>query len=782
MYNELDQLGTVIMTEYDFKNINPIEFEALSNDLLSALFEIHVERFKPGKDLGIDGRFFHLSEGKTIIQSKHYAETGFPSLLRDLIKNEFPKIKKLSPEKYIVSTSVSLSPQEKEKIKTALAPYIKDSSYIFGKNDLNALIRKYPKVEKAHYKLWIASSTVLAHFLNAEIYNASHHVISEAYSKSSHYAFTHAHSIAKDKINSSNVLVITGEPGVGKTTLAEQICLEFVADEYEFITINSDIEEGFKVYTQDNKQIFYFDDFLGKNYLETLRLNEDARIMQFISLIGKSKNKKFILTSRTNILDQGYRIGPSFIYQNIKNREYILDVTNYTPEDKAKILYNFLWRSTLTQDFIELIVSNKKYREVVYHKNYNPRLLEFITSSDHVINIEPNNYIRYIDESLKNPKDVWNHPYTVQLDDTSRAIVDLLVFGNGRIEESSLRKAYSNYLSNNRNANRSNISRDFDSTMSVLSRSFAKRAIGQKRITVNGQNKYEEVVSYTPFNPSISDFVLGKFSNDYQRIVDSIILFDGMEGLNFLEGVSHSNKDLSQKVASLITTSLNEKIAEKGIAYIMRVGNLLAPEEFYTYFNNYSLSDVTKHITELGYVDEHILKFSSMIISAAKHSDEELAVFYLLILEFDMDYWDIEYISSMLIGDISEKSHDEIIEKFYQKLLDEWKYNLIDEFAINNVDKFSREIIYEYDEDNIDYEYEIDKDMLASLVNKETQDFITPIETHDAKNMFDYIDLNDIVSSYFRNENSSSAQSAGPGPIDPDIDSIFEGFISAKFS
>ena len=140
------------------------------------------------------------------------------------------------------------------------------------------------------------------------------------------------------------------------------------------------------------------------------------------------------------------------------------------------------------------------------------------------------------------------------------------------------------------------------------------------------------------------------------------------------------------------------------------------------------------------------------------------------------------YDSSVVEDSLEARNINDELEKFYQKLLDEWKYNLIDEFAINNVDKFSREIIYEYDEDNIDYEYEIDKDMLASLVNKETQDFITPIETHDAKNMFDYIDLNDIVSSYFRNENSSSAQSAGPGPIDPDIDSIFEGFISAKFS
>ena len=48
------------MNEYDFTNLNPNEFETLANDLLSRLYNLHIESFKPGKDLGIDGDFFVL--------------------------------------------------------------------------------------------------------------------------------------------------------------------------------------------------------------------------------------------------------------------------------------------------------------------------------------------------------------------------------------------------------------------------------------------------------------------------------------------------------------------------------------------------------------------------------------------------------------------------------------------------------------------------------------------------------------------------------------------------
>ena len=46
------------MNEYDFVKLNDKEFESLSVDLLSKIEGKRIERFKPGKDFGVDDRFF----------------------------------------------------------------------------------------------------------------------------------------------------------------------------------------------------------------------------------------------------------------------------------------------------------------------------------------------------------------------------------------------------------------------------------------------------------------------------------------------------------------------------------------------------------------------------------------------------------------------------------------------------------------------------------------------------------------------------------------------------
>lgn len=45
------------MSDYDFKPLNDKEFEVLCADLLGEVEGQRFERFKVGKDAGVDGRF-----------------------------------------------------------------------------------------------------------------------------------------------------------------------------------------------------------------------------------------------------------------------------------------------------------------------------------------------------------------------------------------------------------------------------------------------------------------------------------------------------------------------------------------------------------------------------------------------------------------------------------------------------------------------------------------------------------------------------------------------------
>jgi len=775
-------LKGLAMNDYDFKNLNPNEFEVLSNDLLSKALSAQIERFKPGKDLGIDGRFFTPPGNSAIIQCKHYASSGFKSLLRDLVSNEYPKIKKINPARYIVSTSVPLSPQNKDKIIKSLQPYVVSTSDIYGKDDLNALLRIHPDIEKSHYKLWIMSSTVLHKFLHSATYNTSEFIIKEALEKNKYYAITGAHKEAKEKLDSHNVLVITGDPGVGKTTLAEQICLEYVAGEYEFICIKDNIDEGFAVVNSPGKQIFYFDDFLGRNYIETLRFNEDARIMKFIRLISSSRNKKFILTSRTNILDQGYRVGQSFVHDKLAQKEFILDVSQYSYEDKAKILYNFLWKSNLDKIYIEAIVADRKYQYIIIHRNFNPRLLEFITDDSHVSSISNIEYIKYIEESLDNPKNIWNHPYSHQLDELSRIAVDLVVLSSGRINEDNFKFAYNAYANGNHTA-KSHVLRDFESTMEILSRSFIKRTVGSIYELTDGITVEREGAYYQPFNPSISDFVLSKHLDNYWYVAKLILLYNGEDGLKFLEKLKTTQPLNVGKIAEIIFDTLGEGIEKKELMYKVRLLCLLDEKYFSNRCSHYGLEKIIEYTSCIDSINEYILELSQKIIATHKIGDELLSTFYLHILGFPFSYLEIELLSSMLDIYIPKQSEDEICEKFYTRLLESYAEEVLEDFIKENVGSFASHHCWDYGDGDYHEEYSIDADKLINMISESTKDLFMSIDSGDAADLIEEFDLEDIAAEYFRPEDderrgggySTSNSSSG-------VDSMFAGLVQAKFS
>lgn len=73
------------MIDYDFSTLNDKEFENLSIELISIDKGKKFERFKQGKDGGIDGKF-NDDYKQEIIQCKHYLKTGFNGLISSLKK------------------------------------------------------------------------------------------------------------------------------------------------------------------------------------------------------------------------------------------------------------------------------------------------------------------------------------------------------------------------------------------------------------------------------------------------------------------------------------------------------------------------------------------------------------------------------------------------------------------------------------------------------------------------------------------------------------------------
>lgn len=250
---------------YDFKTLSPPDFEDLARDLIGRYLNVTFEAFTAGPDDGIDGR--HSKAGHdTILQAKHYVGSPF-STLNSAMKKESASIKALNPDRYLLATSLGLTPTRKQTLATTIGPALKDQHDIFGQADLNGLLRKYSDIEKSHIKLWLSSTGVLDRVVHAAAHAFAAITRDEIEAKVKVYAQNPSFAQSAAKLEDQHVLIISGPPGVGKTTLAEMLAYAYLADGWDLIPIMN-LTDGFAAINDSKKQVFIFDDFLGRVALD----------------------------------------------------------------------------------------------------------------------------------------------------------------------------------------------------------------------------------------------------------------------------------------------------------------------------------------------------------------------------------------------------------------------------------------------------------------------------------------------------------------------------------
>jgi DNA polymerase III delta prime subunit len=510
------------MADYDFSNLNDKEFESLSVDILSDELGVRVERFKSGPDGGIDGRFF-IGKAQVIIQCKHWIKSGVPALLNSLKKTEAEKVKVLNPARYIFVTSLLLSKKNKSQIATIFSPYITSENDIWGCEDLNDYLSKNIDIENKHYNLWINSTNVIRRMLNNGVIGRSQDKLKDIIDNSSHYIETSNHDSALEKIDKSNTLIITGSPGIGKTTLADAIAKYYVANGYEFYYIEDSIRDAERVYDVSKKQLFYYDDFLGRNFLISLENNKDSHLINFIKRVKIDGGKKFILTTRTNIYNQGKKLSELFERERLNKDEYEISISSLTLKDKGKILYNHIWFSDLTIDFVDELYKKNNYLSVIKHKNYNPRLIAFITEFSRVNYLIPDQYWPYIEATLDNPKDIWRNVFDNQIGDLSKHLTIAAALNGTYTSETELKNAFHRLLGSKLYPQMADT---FDASIKVLVGALLNRSLYDKG-----------VVLYNLFNPSIADYIISEFIDNYKYVTQVLLILKTSSSITNMERI-----------------------------------------------------------------------------------------------------------------------------------------------------------------------------------------------------------------------------------------------------
>ena len=290
------------MPEYDFHQLSPHDLEHLVRDLLQALWSKRLEGFKTGRDGGIDLRYA-IGPRNLIVQVKHYVRTGFAGLIRNL-KKEATKVAALEPSRYVVVTSVPLSPANKAKILSAVpsAPLV--ASDVLGQDDLNNLLGRHPAIEQGHPKLWLTSRAVLDKVLhNAEV-TRSEFEVHKIYQQMHRYVQTEVFREAEERLADESVVMVAGPPGIGKTTLANMLLYEHLVQGWQAVVIDRDVVEGARLFQRHVNQIFHFDDFVGATLVgEGVSVNDRA-LVNFIALVRDDPTSRLILTTREHLYAQ----------------------------------------------------------------------------------------------------------------------------------------------------------------------------------------------------------------------------------------------------------------------------------------------------------------------------------------------------------------------------------------------------------------------------------------------------------------------------------------------
>ena len=502
------------MKSYDFySTFEAMEFQDFARDIIQAREDIVIESFSEGKDKGIDGRCVGADGYTIILQAKKMVNTN--ERIINVIQKEKKKLDGLVEQgirvdRYILVLTGDLSVDKKIKVQEMFSPYILEAKDIVGGKDLNNYLSNfkdiYGHVEEKYYKLWLQNTDTLKRTLheivNPKLVELSEIHFNDAVKKSSSFVETEVYNEAINKVQRNKVLIISGEPGVGKTTLANQIALFYLTkhkfDHYIYASSMNDlyIAKGIK-----GKKIIIFDDFWGGNGFDFfgngIKIKE---LITFIEYIQKKSDCLLIMTAREYVLEQGLEKNADF-RRLVEVNKLDCHIENYSKVDRLKIYYGHLKSTSLTWDQVNEL---RRIEQIVIDSpNYNPRVIEMFTKSitpDMEAEVCAEKFLAY----LNCPTDFWKQIFG-ELSQEAKVVYLLMAIMPLPVEANILKQCYSNTVKDNQKE--------------LEWKGFSEIIIELER-TVIRIDLYNDAMAITYQNPSVKDFVLKLLRENFESYND----------------------------------------------------------------------------------------------------------------------------------------------------------------------------------------------------------------------------------------------------------------------
>lgn len=492
------------MLETGLRALSPHDFEILCQDLLGKKLGAALEGFTAGRDGGIDLRLLRTSGAgsEVVVQCKHYIKSGYPSL-KSKITAEAERSARIEASRFILATSVEMTPGRKSELSqmfTDKGVSCREQD-IYGREDLEQILRNSPDIERRHHKLWLSSSTQLQQLINNGVLVRSEGYLEELSHNVAFFVQNQSVEEAIKRLKDHHTCLISGAPGVGKTTLAEILLLHAIGEGYQPIIVSSDIAEADQNYLPNEKQVFLYDDFLGMTTtFERQGKNEDDRLLRFIKRVKKSSTKRLLLTTREYIFQQAKIDFERFSAPPLDLTKYVLDIGVYTRRNRAHILYNHIYFSMVSPEARQSIRRDQNYNKLIDHKNYNPRLISDAVALFSESGEPDSRFCAFLLRAFENPEQLWSHVFQHQFTSEARALLAFVPLMETPATRDALELAHTSLARGGRGVT-------FADTMRVLEGTALT-------IITEPQAKISFV------NPGVLDAVLGALLNDTDVLLD----------------------------------------------------------------------------------------------------------------------------------------------------------------------------------------------------------------------------------------------------------------------
>lgn len=744
---------------FDFSNLSDYEFEILSKDVLSRITGEKLSIFKQGKDGGID-----ISNGKLnnllIAQAKRYT-TNYTELKRSLIKYK-DNVKSISPKKLFIVTSLGLTPNNRKELFEMFSEYMVDENNIIDGNNLSQFLENSENndIVNKNFKLWMAASNVLSNFIDKHTDIDSTCYIEDIRKNKNTYVETQGFFDSLKILKNHNLLLITGDPGIGKTTLTNMLVLKYFGNGYQvYFSSNRNIESLKRVLSKNDntKQLFVIDDFLGQICID---LNSDkiSELKFLISAIKNKPNKILILNSRIAILNtakQKYLVPFHTILRSMQ--EYQINLNDINEYERGKMLYNHLYFSDIEDNYFNEIKKNRNYLKIVKHKNFNPRIIEFVTDKRLLNNnkVESINYFKYIMDTLNFPEDVWKNEIENNISKSDRILLQTLYsLTDYDVPYEMLEKSVNKRLKSTSDIDHT--IPNFDNSINVLNGSCIKIFISsihpERRVSV--------------INPSVNDYLKkvitsnSEITNEIIKSADTIQQFERFDN-NFIHG--QVIKSLIDNNEFFELNSLNETPLYYFLNYIVKNNikdekyrskilealsqekdfndSALISEEYINLANYFFLTDAYEVYTLKEFVNS-----DKFIVMLNKLSLKEIDEFLIKFLQNKKsDILDIntffENVKSLIIEKIESYTIDDITDQLDSILYDMAKEH---DFNYNDYDFLNDAL----NDEMSDLAYTIANNLLKN--NKIAQEIKVILSDDNYSNIFNNIDTDSVISDFIQ--------------------------------